>query len=388
MQSKNDKGIRWPIITAVCLIMAASCWLLLTKNHFGQPKTEKSERQETNHLEEPLAQQTPSNTATRISSNVGKISPATSTNSGPMPQNQSSNPNSDKLQKMVTLAAGSGAADELEKAIHDIAALGDSVVPELKLLLQPDQTMNVREAAAKALAEIGSHQSVSTLLDAVLAEQDDEQRRALVSALHALNNATAAPELAAALLKSQDPIVFPTVRDTLARVADATATLTIAQTFHNDASEGWQQSNLMGTLLRVRSPDAVSSLRQIVLQDSDFSLRSQAAIALGYIGNQDAIQALLDAVNQSQSTAFKAVLIQSLGAVNNKESQNELIGFLNQSTIESVRYVAAMALGNIPNASSMDALKSAYPNETSQLVKQTIETSLNKLGQSGSSPAH
>jgi len=380
MQTNNNKGIRWPILAAVCLLMAGACWLLLSKTYLTKPKAENIGQQETNHLEESLAQQTPSN--------AGKMSLAVSTNSSPMLHSENSATSRDKLQKMAALAADAGSTDELEKAIHEVAAMGDSVVPELKQLLQPGQTANVRDAAAKALAEIGTPQSISTLLDAVLTEQDDEQRRALVSSLHALNNPAAAPELASALLKSQDPIVFPTIRDTLARVADATTILTIAQTFHDDASEGWQQSNLMGALLRVRSPEAVPSLRQTALADSDFSLRSQAAIALGYIGNQDAIQALLDAINQSQSVALKEVFVQSLGAVNNKESQNELISLLNQNTNESVRYAAAMALGNIPNASSVDALKSAYLNETSQLVKQTVETSLNKLGQFSSSPAH
>jgi HEAT repeat protein len=269
--------------------------------------------------------------------------------------------------------------EEVEAAIHEVAALGDGVVPELKHLIQADQSPSVREAAARALAEIGTRPSIATLLEAVLSEQDGEQRRALVSSLHALNNPAPAAELTEALLKSQDPIISSTVRDTLARVADAGATQTIAQTFHSDAHEDWQQSNLMGALLRVNSGDAVSALREIVIQDTDLSLRSQAAIALARIGNQEAIQTLFDALGQTQSPALQQLYVESLSAVNNKESLKDLVGYLSQGTNETVRYIAARALGNIPNEASAGALRSASAYETSETVEQAIEASLSKL---------
>ena len=371
-----DNHIRWPILAMVCIAVAGVFWLLFGIKHPDQPDAKSVEQTSVAKSSDVTGETVPSHASgPQASENGGSRLSARE-----IPRNA----NKELVEKLSELAAVAGMTEDVEKAIHEVAALGDAVVPELKSLVQAGQNANVREAAARALAEIGTHQSIATLLEAVLSEQDGEQRRVLVSSLHALNNPAPAAELADALLQSQDPIVFPTVRDTLARVADAAATRTIADVFHNGANEGWQQSNLMEALLRVNSEDAVSALREIVIQDTDFSLRSQAAIALGRIGNQEAIQSLLDALGQTQSAALKQVYVESLSAVNNKDSLNDLVGLLSQSTNETACYIAARALGNIPNEASADALRSAFANETSQRVKLTIEASLNKLAQASS----
>jgi HEAT repeat protein len=66
----------------------------------------------------------------------------------------------------------------------------------------------------------------------------------------------------------------------------------------------------------------------------------------------------------------------------------DLVGYLSQGTNETVRYIAARALGNIPNEASADALRSASAYETSETVKQTIETSLNNLDLAGSAQSN
>lgn len=282
---------------------------------------------------------------------------------------------------MAALAADLGITEEVEKAIHDVVSLGDSVLPELELLVATGQNANVRAAAARALAEIGTSKTIAVLLQAISVEQNDDQRRALVSALHALNSPAAAHELATALVNSKDQIVFPTIRDTLARLADDATTRLIATTFHEEANEGWQQSNLMGALARVRSPEAVPALREIMFTDSNSSLQSEATVALAFIGTQAAIQSLVDAVEQSRSVALTTLLVESLSMVSNKDSLSNLVGLLNQSPNENLRYATASALGNISSTASISALESALLTETSATVKQTIKSSLYRLSQ-------
>lgn len=371
----ESQGVRWPVVAAVVLLAAIVFGLMFLR--YSADKDTKDNKKATNNSIKQTATKpwAYSSVARRDNETASKNSAS---------HTETEQAVTELAAKMVMLASTVGMSEEVEKSISELASFGDSAVPELRRLVRSDQNTNVREAAARGLAEIGSPQAMTTLLEAVLSETNDDQRRILVSALHALTNPTAASELAAALLKTQDPIAFPTVRDTLARVADSPATRIIAQVYHEDATEGWQQSNLMGALLRVNSDDAVSALREIVIQDTDFSLRSQAAIALGRIGNQEAIQSLLDALGQTQSAALKQVYVESLSAVNNKDSLNDLVGLLSQSTNETARYIAARALGNIPNEASADALRSAFANETSQTVKLTIEASLNKLAQASS----
>jgi HEAT repeat protein len=369
---KNDRSkVRWSFIAVVCLVAIAVCGFAFW-------------------LKPPAFIKQTADAASGTLTPENSRSPGTRTQSrriqsGALTANPASHTRTGHTDRMAALAANVGMIEEVEKAIQEVVTLGNSVVPELEQLIGSGQAANVREAAARALAEIGTPESVSILLQAVSAEQNDDHRRALVSALHALNNPEAAEELATALIKDQDSIVFPTIRDTLARIADDAATQTIANTFHNAAQEGWQQSNLMGALARVRSSDAVPALRNIVFADSDSSLRSQAAISLGLIGTQDAIQALLDAIDQSQSVSLTTVFLESLGAVNNKASLPDLVSLLNQSTNENVRYAAATALGNISSQASANALNAALNAESSHDIRQTIEASLARLGQANNS---
>jgi HEAT repeat protein len=283
---------------------------------------------------------------------------------------------SDEAGRLAAVAARGGNSEETESAIREIAALGNRILPDLERLLSSSADTNVREAAAKALAEIGSSESVGLLMRAALEEPNEEQRRILVSALHLLNNPQTAPELTRALIATYDPIVAPTVRDTLARIADGTGTREIARAYREEATEGWQQSSLMGAMLRVRSAETIPVLGDILANDKAFSLRSPAAVALGAIGNQEAIETLLRVFNQPQSAAVRHAVFDALGAVNNKESVQTLVALLNTNTNEAVRFAAAMALGNIPSQIGSESLVSALAREPAEAVRARIQKSL------------
>ncbi len=303
----------------------------------------------------------------------------------------------EKIEKMTESASNFGMTEETEKAISEVSALGDSVVPQLDKLIESGQIALVT-SAGRALAEIGTPLAVSTLLDGISRKENNpDQKLALVSSLHALTkiNSASSELLIQALIKKQDPILSPILRDTIARLADSNVVRAIANAFHElkpDIVEigggqkydknGWKQSNLMGTVLRVRSPQAVPALREIILNDSDFSLKSQAVIALGAIGDKDSIQAILDGIAKSTSTSYTRVLVETLTAINNKESLSQLIELLNNNANENIRYGAAGALGNISSETSITALKNALQKESSQLVKKRIQMSLKILGQS------
>jgi HEAT repeat protein len=185
------------------------------------------------------------------------------------------------------------------------------------------------------------------------------------------------------------------IRDELAINADTSTVRAIAEAYHGiepkivevgggqkTDENDWKRSVLMGAILRVRSPLAVRGLEEIVLNDADFSLQTQAIIALAAIGTKDAVQTIVSAIKKSKSSALTRVLVESLGMVNNIESLGELVSLLNISIDENIRYGVAKALGNIPDNVSMSALKSAQQKETSTLVKNQIEISLKKLNAS------
>ena len=88
------------------------------------------------------------------------------------------------------------------------------------------------------------------------------------------------------------------------------------------ASERWQQANLVGALLSVRSPAAVPALREILLCDFDPTLRAHAALVLGYIGGPEAADSLTTALASSRSSAFTTAIIESLALLHARALKN------------------------------------------------------------------
>ena len=164
----------------------------------------------------------------------------------------------------------------------------------------------------------------------VLTEQTNQnQQQTSTENSPVTNNSAKINQLINILLTSQDLKVFSVARDTLAKMADSSTVQAIAKAYHEVKPDivdmgggqgydknGWKRSNLMGAMLRISSPSAVVGLSDIINNDSDFSLKSQAAIALGLIGTPDAIQAIQNAICKSPSIAFKEVLVESLSTKN------------------------------------------------------------------------
>jgi hypothetical protein len=96
-----------------------------------------------------------------------------------------------------------------------------------------------------------------------------------------------------------------------ARQADTPGVLEVVPLFHESAVDRWQQTSLIGVLLRVRSPQAGPVLRDIMLHDSDPALQAQTALSLGHSGDRASSEAL----GRSRSTALTEVVTESLGLI-------------------------------------------------------------------------
>ena len=346
LQPSVENHIRWPILLVVCVTVAGVFALLFSIQHPSHPDANSVEQSAIQSPSDVIDESIGSNADESQGGRNGGIH---------LPGLElSRNVNKELIEHLSALAASAGMTEEVETAIHGVATLGDGIVPELKRLLEEDQNPPVREAAARTLAEMGTRASIATLLAALLSEQDGEQRHTMAGSLHALNSPAAAAELTAALMKSQDPIIAPTLRDTLARVADAEATRTIAQAFHSDAYEGWQQSNLMGALLRVSSGDAVPALLEIVSQDTDPSFGAQAAIALARIGTPEAVASLIKVIEERPVTDVDDLVVQALLSVDNKDAEVPLYEVYQNTTNAVVKYATAEALVVIQRQTSED----------------------------------
>jgi HEAT repeat protein len=170
----------------------------------------------------------------------------------------------------------------------------------------------MRRSAAQLLAEMGTPSAVAALLKSIAAAPHDEPPDDLLAALDSLTNPEAAPALSAFLLRTSEPALVTPIREALARLADGPGVLEIVTAWHEGAGERWQQVNLEGALLNVRSPAAVPILREILLREDAPALRGQAALALGYIGGPESVNALTKALASSRSGAFTDAVKESL----------------------------------------------------------------------------
>jgi HEAT repeat protein len=206
--------------------------------------------------------------------------------------------------------------------LREFAARDERSVADLAALLDSATASSVRRSAAQLLAEMGTPSAVAALLHAIANAPAGEPAADLLAALDSLTNPEAAPALSAFLLRTSDPAVLAPVRDALARLADAPGVLEIVTALHEGASERWQQANLVGALLNVRSPAAVPVLREVLLRDSNPTLQGQAALVLGYIGGPESADALATALASSRSSAFTAAVSESLALLRARARQN------------------------------------------------------------------
>ncbi|MDX2022167.1 MAG: HEAT repeat domain-containing protein [Deltaproteobacteria bacterium] len=111
---------------------------------------------------------------------------------------------------------------------------------------------------------------------------------------------------------------------------------------------------LAGLLLAFAAPVAhagkVEDLSKILLEDSSYKVRVQAALVLGKLGDRNAVAALAKALSDENNT---------------------------------VRAVAAQALGRIGAPEAADHLKRALGREKDKFVRSQLERSLAGLGREG-----
>ena len=135
-QPSVNNQIRWPILAVVGLAVAGMFWLLFGTKHSDQPEAKSVEQTSVAKSSIVAGGAVPSNASgPQASENGGSRLSARE-----IPRNA----NKELIENMSALAAVAGMTEDVEMAIHEVAALGDTVVPELKSLVQAGQNANVR----------------------------------------------------------------------------------------------------------------------------------------------------------------------------------------------------------------------------------------------------
>jgi HEAT repeats len=112
------------------------------------------------------------------------------------------------------------------------------------------------------------------------------------------------------------------------------------------------------------------------LNDSDSSVRREAAIALGKLNDAKAVEPLIACLNDPESSV-RSVAADALGDLKDTKAVEPLIAHLKDSN-SIVRFAAADALGNLNDAKAVEPLIACLV-DTNSLVWEAAENALDKI---------
>jgi len=255
---------------------------------------------------------------------------------------------------------------EAGKIRHDLfSRLGKSAVTGLINCLK-DEDQSVRSAAAVALGRIGDNAAVPGLIQLI---EDSNVGRQAVIALGEIGDSSALPHLEKALRNRAFPYRIEGVR-ALSQLGSVS--IPILLEFLTD-KDGNLRHNIVCSLENICDVSAVPALTQVLLNDIVDSVRYNAARVLGKIGDPSSIPALLEAIFDRngvvQMHAFEALqqlgkpALEGLSAI----MKDRNIHF-------SIRSNAAAALGDIGDPLAIEALLVAIQDQDVRLCISAIRS--------------
>ena len=223
-----------------------------------------------------------------------------------------------------------------QQAIEALGYVGDeSTVPFLKEFLQ-DQSQQLRSAALRALAELGTPNAIKVVVECL----KDEQLRG--EAIELINEHQ-----------------FHTAKDALIKLLDDA-----------DRSIAGAAARALGKL---GAREALSKMRAMF---KDTATHLDAAIALAYMGEKDGVQALIETLGSDNSAAVRRAMdaLKEVGDV-----ATDAICDAAQRGAIAVRVCALQLLGELKPPKAMEILSRATEDKNNSIKVAALEA-LGKIG--------
>ncbi|MCX6985827.1 MAG: HEAT repeat domain-containing protein [Lentisphaerae bacterium] len=262
-----------------------------------------------------------------------------------------------KIQKLIDELSNMNAKQPMipqtEGIIRELCDFGDAVIPAISKLLASDAKASVKSPAARVLAQIGSAESVETLVNFIDSESDPVCKDLYIRSIQAVDKADASPSLIKALESSKDIYFSSEVKQAIARTGTEDTVKQLVDACHNQNEMNVQMSNLLGALSIVRQPETVPSISNVAANDQNPQIRKSALQALAGMGYPSATQALVDIFKSEQNADSKPLILDAIARINNKESLDCLHEiYNNKNNPEDLRKVAARAIFTIKNGTA------------------------------------
>ncbi len=254
------------------------------------------------------------------------------------------------LDEMCSLNSKKLAIPQTEGIIRELSAFGNAAIPAISKLLASDANANIKSLAARVLAQIGTSESVETLMNAISSESDPVCKDLFTRTLQAVDKAEASPALIKALGSSKDVFLTTETKEAIARTGNEDTVKQLVEACRGQAQMTPSLSNMLGALAIIRQPETVPALSSIASSEQNPQIRKSALRALSSMGYPESTQALVDIFNSEKTAENKTLLLDAISVVHSKESLDLLRQIsTNNANPEGLRKAASRAIFTIVN---------------------------------------
>ncbi len=124
--------------------------------------------------------------------------------------------------------------------------------------------------------------------------------------------------------------------------------------------------------------NVIDPLISVLENDTSSKVRANAAMSLGQLNNEKAINPLISALEDNDAFV-RGIVIYSLGLMKSKEALGSLINVLEKDIDKEARMAAAESIAQLGEQQSIEFLIKAYSTEPEIDVKNEIKASINRL---------
>lgn len=235
-------------------------------------------------------------------------------------------------------------------AVEALSQMGENRAVRFLNSRMRDRSADVRTAAACGLANVNSPRSATLLIEA-LKDPAVSVRRASAKTLAGMEGEEIAAAVSKALNTETDPAVVESLLETVGRAGTDDALVTLQKYLDSDDRE--LRHRAISTLRRLKNRKGAAMLIPF-LSDTDNDTRRLAVEAVGALGEPSVAPALRDIVSKDRQEPVRAAAARALGELKDKKAQTVLEEALHDG--RTVRCQAIVALGLIGDKCAVPAL--------------------------------
>ncbi len=235
-------------------------------------------------------------------------------------------------------------AEARERLFRDVVAQGNAALPALQAALRSASSAEPVESLFRALAAIGTVESMGLFMEYLNDEAHHAQRERLAPHLAFLESRASAEQVLDWLIASTNYDITLASIDCLQRLADASLIAGLQERYGDPERSDFQKQQLRAVVKGLRDPGTVPRLADMLKPDTDPDLREAAAAGLAHMGTQEAVDVLLERIDAAGDGPADSFLLTALGSVSNKEVRSHLTTCFDAATDPKVKYALGCAL--------------------------------------------